>query len=128
MVYYPFHPLYGLCVEIYWEARHGASRATVRVSEDRIQIPSWMLDETAASFRLSERVAVEARSLLGVADLLEPVLVGLAREEDGAHEAARTPGQPRLDSTPSCDHSRASENKRSQANGASAPEPDNDGT
>ena len=87
MVYYPFHPLYGLCVEIYWKARRGVSLSTIRVDGHRLQIPSWMLDETAESFRLSERVAVEARSLLAVADLLAPVLAELTRKRNGGHEA-----------------------------------------
>jgi len=74
-VYYPFHPLNGLELDIVRKPRKGDGAATVADPEGiHLKIPVWMVSPQAAQIELSEKAEISARALLELVHLLEPIL------------------------------------------------------
>ena len=105
-VYYPFHPLNGLDLEVACMARDESGPMTVVAPDgDRLKIPQWMLSPAAASASLTSCAVLSTAALLALAALVEHGVASRApqrnrrtvslsstgsdptREEDGAAEA-----------------------------------------
>ena len=72
-VYYPFHPLNGLELDVVCKSRKGDGAVTVADPEGiRLKIPVWMVWPQAAQIELSEKAEISARALLELVHLLEP--------------------------------------------------------
>jgi len=73
--HYPFHPLYGLEFELLKNSSNEAGTALISAPDSFCrQIPTWMLDEQAASLHLTIDPSVEIRALFSAAVLLEAAL------------------------------------------------------
>src|SRR6266436_9558431 len=66
-VYYPFHPLHGLTVQIQRRPKHGDGAAIVADrAGKRLKIPMWMLSPSSREIRLSERAVLSKEALLSL--------------------------------------------------------------
>jgi len=71
-VYYPFHPLNGLDLEVACMARDESGPVTVVAPDgDRLKIPQWMLSPAAAYASLTPCAALSRPALLALAALVE---------------------------------------------------------
>ena len=74
-VHYPFHPLYGLELEVLKNLSNESGTTLVNAPDNFCkQIPSWMLAEQAASYCLAISPSIEIQALLKAAGLLEAAL------------------------------------------------------
>ncbi len=74
-VYYPFHPLNGLELDVVRKSRKGDGAVTVADPEGiRLKIPAWMVSPQAAQIVLSEKAEISVRALLELVHLLAPYL------------------------------------------------------
>ena len=101
-VYYPFHPLHGLTVQIQRRPKRGDGAAIVADrAGKRLKIPMWMLSPSSREIRLSERAVLSKEALLSLSsvlaiqtqrdhDNLQRIAVDLC--EGGHREATRTDG------------------------------------
>ena len=101
-VYYPFHPLHGLTVQIQRKPKRGDGAAIVADrAGKRLKIPVWMLSPSSREIRLSERAVLSKEALLSLSsvlaiqtqrdhDNLQRIAVDLC--EGGHREATRTDG------------------------------------
>ena len=70
-VYYPFHPLHGLTVQIQRRPKHGDGAAIVADrAGKRLKIPMWMLSPSSREIRLSERAVLSKEALLSLSSVL----------------------------------------------------------
>lgn len=74
-VQYPFHPHCGTPLEVACAPRRaGAPITVVDPRGAPLKIPAWMLTPEASRFGVCERVTIDPRALLALADLIfEPV-------------------------------------------------------
>jgi len=101
-VYYPFHPLHGLTVQIQRRPKRGDGAAIVADrAGKRLKIPMWMLSPSSREIRLSERAVLSKEALLSLSsvlairtqrdhDNLQRIAVDLC--QGGHREATRTDG------------------------------------
>jgi hypothetical protein len=101
-VYYPFHPLHGLTVQIQRRPKRGDGAAIVADrAGKRLKIPMWMLSPSSREIRLSEQAVLSKEALLSLSsvlaiqtqrdhDNLQRIAVDLC--EGGHREATRTDG------------------------------------
>jgi hypothetical protein len=70
-VYYPFHPLRGLTVQIQRRPKRGDGAAIVADrAGKRLKIPMWMLSPSSRGIRLSERAVLSKEALLSLSSVL----------------------------------------------------------
>jgi len=71
-VFYRFHPLHGLELQIVCKPKRGAGALTVIDPQGtRLKIPSWMVSAQASEYQLSQRVEICIRALIALTNLLE---------------------------------------------------------
>ena len=74
-MFYPFHPLHGLELEIVCKPKRGAGALTVIDPQGtRLKIPSWMVSAQASEYQLSQRAEICIRALIALTDLLETTI------------------------------------------------------
>jgi len=74
-VFYPFHPLHGLELEVVCKPKSGVGAITVIDPQGkRLKIPSWMVSPQASGYQLSERAEISIRALSALTNLLESTI------------------------------------------------------
>ena len=72
-MYYQFHPLHGLELDVVRKSRKGDGAVTVVDPEGiSLKIPLWMVSPQATEYELSENAEISVRALLELVHLLEP--------------------------------------------------------
>jgi hypothetical protein len=81
-VFYPFHPLHGVTVQILRKPKRGDGAVSVidQVGK-RLKIPVWMLSPDSSGAKISERVHFSKEALLSLTSLLLPRV-----DEDRNHD------------------------------------------
>jgi hypothetical protein len=70
-VFYPFHPLHGLTLQILRRPKRGdGAVCVIDPSGRRLKIPVWMLSRECAEMTLSERPYLSKEALLSLATLI----------------------------------------------------------
>jgi len=81
-VYYPFHPLHGLTLDVTEAPWRRVGLVTVAAPTGyRVKIPLWMVAPQAAGFELSGTPEVSPRALLSLAEILDPLLDRIGQDD-----------------------------------------------
>ena len=74
-MFYPFHPLHGLELEVVCRPKSAVGAITVFDPQGkRLKIPSWMVSPQASGYQLSERAEICTRALIALTNLLETTI------------------------------------------------------
>ena len=72
-VFYPFHPLHGVSLQILRKPRRGDGAVSViDHAGKRLKIPVWMLSPDSSRIKISEQVHLSKQALLSLTSLLSP--------------------------------------------------------
>jgi hypothetical protein len=83
-VFYPFHPLHGLTLQILRRPERGDGAVCVMAPDGRrLKIPVWMLSRECAEIMISERPRLDKETLLYLASLIasQPDSKGRAHDD-----------------------------------------------
>jgi len=73
-IYYPFHPLCGVEVEIACKPKKGDGAITITDSQGiRMKIPSWMTDPECFNYKISDQSEISVRALFTLACFIESI-------------------------------------------------------
>jgi hypothetical protein len=79
-VFYPFHPLHGVSLQVIRRPKRGDGAVSVLdVAGKRLKIPLWMLFPESAGIKTSDQAHLSKESLLSLASLLSPLLDNLVQ-------------------------------------------------
>ena len=82
-VFYPFHPLHGVTLQILRRPKRGdAAVCVIDPTGRRLKIPAWMLSQDSAEIQIAERPQLSKGALLSLA----PLIASLLDSEDHVHD------------------------------------------
>jgi hypothetical protein len=74
-IFYPFHPLCGLRLQVIRKPKRGDGAVSIRdPSGKRLKVPVWMLTPHASHVRIVEQPLLSKEALLSLTSLIAPVL------------------------------------------------------
>ena len=100
-VFYPFHPLCGVNLQVIRRPKRGDGAVSVLdLAGRRLKIPLWMLSPDCAEIKVSDKAHLSKGSLIELTVLLNPMLDNAGKNHDnllqnvdkckGGHRAATT--------------------------------------
>jgi len=82
-VFYPFHPLHGVALQVVRRPKRGdGAVSVVDAAGGRLKIPVWMLSPDSAEIRITEQPHLSKQALLSLASLVSSQI----NAEDQAHD------------------------------------------
>jgi hypothetical protein len=74
-VFYPFHPLHGLSLQVIRKSQRGDGAVSIRdPAGKRLKIPVWMLSPDASHVQIVAQPLLSKEALLSLTSLIAPVL------------------------------------------------------
>jgi len=74
-IFYPFHPLHGLSLQVIRKPKRGDGAVSVKEpTGKRLKIPAWMLTPDSSDVQIAEQPVLSKEALLSLTSLIAPLL------------------------------------------------------